>query len=201
MMTTLRVFIAIDLPDDARAKLADVQSRLKEMTPPNTVRWTAPQNIHLTLHFLGDVAVADLHKIIAALELAGAACVPFSLALEGVGCFPHTRRPRIVWVGISGQMEILAQMHQDLGAMLQKNIGFRPESRPYSPHLTIGRVKKGIPPRRLTQLGQAIESQQRLGGQLIALEVKEIKLIKSELKPDGPVYTPLALGLLRGVRK
>jgi 2'-5' RNA ligase len=196
-MTTIRSFIAIELSDEARTKLAQLQSQLKAIVPPNTVRWAAPQNIHLTLHFLGDVAVGDVEKVVNALETAASTCPPFSLRLEGLGCFPNTRRPRIVWTGVAGETGTLVGLHRDLGEKLKQNIGFKPEARPYSPHLTIGRVKKGLPRRRLTQLGQALAGEQVNVGQLVTLPVKAITLIKSELKPTGPVYTSLAQGRLK----
>ncbi|MBN1217740.1 MAG: RNA 2',3'-cyclic phosphodiesterase [Anaerolineae bacterium] len=196
-MTSIRSFIAIELSDEVRDQLAKLQGRLKSVVLPNAVRWTAPQKIHLTLHFLGDVAMADLEQIAAALEAATSTCPPFSVTLAGLGCFPNTHRPRIVWTGVTGELETLVKLHQDLGEQLKQGIGFIPESRPYSPHLTIGRIKKDLPRQRLAQLGQALELEQSRVGQLARLEVRQVSLIKSELKPDGPVYTPLAQGILR----
>jgi 2'-5' RNA ligase len=196
-MTTIRSFIAIELSDEARAGLTDLQNQLKAIVPPNTVRWTAPQNIHLTLHFLGNVAVDDVSQVTNVLPVVTSSVSSFSLMLQGLGCFPNTRRPRIVWVGISGETETLIRLYHNLGEKLNQSIGFEPEKRPYSPHLTIGRVKKGIPPRRLSQLGQVLEQEQANVGQLAALHVAEISLIRSELTPTGPIYTPLARGLLK----
>ncbi len=195
-MATVRCFTAIELSDQARTKLVDLQNRLKSVAPPHTVRWTAPQNVHLTLHFLGDVAVENLETAARAVGAAASACPPFSLNLSGLGCFPHTRRPRIVWVGVSGETERLVELHKILGQQLQQRLDFQPETRPYSPHLTIGRVKKGLPPRRLKQLGQMLEQEIPQVAQLAPLPVAELHLIRSELKPDGPVYTSLARGNL-----
>ena len=197
-MATIRSFIAIELPAAAHQVLAGLQSRLKDVTPPNTVRWTAPQNIHLTLHFLGNVAVADVEQISDIIEAAASAYPPFLLMLAGLGCFPHTRRPSIVWVGVSEETGTLNKLYRDLGDRLKRDIGFAPETRPYSPHLTIGRVKKGLAGSRLRQLGQVLEPEQAQVGQLLTVDVKEISLIKSDLKPDGPAYTPLSRGRLTG---
>jgi len=196
-VTTIRSFIAIELSDEARAKITELQSRLKGVSPPNTVRWTVPQNIHLTLHFLGDVPVDDLQDTARAVGAAAACCPTFSLNLSSVGCFPNIRRPRIVWVGISGETDALAKLHQTMGEQLHQRIGFQSESRPYSPHLTIGRVKKGIPQRRLSQLGQVLEQETPQVGHLVEVPVTEIQLIQSDLKPDGPIYTPIARGKLK----
>lgn len=194
-MTTIRSFIAIELSDEARAALADLQNRLKRATLAQAVRWTAPESIHLTLHFLGDIAPDTVSQISSLLEQTAAACPPFTLTLGGLGCFPNTRRPRIVWIGVSGQTDILTRLHGELGQKL-KTLGFTLDTRPYSPHLTLGRVKDTIPQRQLAQLGQALEQVQPTVGQLAALPVSEINLMKSELKPAGAVYTRLALARL-----
>ena len=197
-MTTVRVFTAIELSDEAGAQLTRLQSRLKGIAPPHTVRWTAPQNIHLTLHFLGDVATSHLEDAARAIGAAAAECPPFQLNLSNLGCFPNARRPRIVWVGVAGEVEILAELYKNLGGQLQQRIGFTPETRPYAPHLTIGRVKKGIPQRRLDQLGQMLAQEMPTVGHLVELPVTDLHLIQSDLKPDGPVYTSLARVKLNG---
>jgi 2'-5' RNA ligase len=194
-MQTIRSFIAIELSDEARAALADLQNRLKAVAPAQVVRWAAPESVHLTLHFLGDVAADDVEKIIELIRLAASAYPPFDLTLGGLGCFPNTRRPRIIWAGVSGQTEILLNLQQNLGEKL-KAIGFTPEARPYVPHLTVGRVKDGLPQRQLTQLGQMLEREQSQVEQLAILSVTEISLMKSELKPAGAVYTRLAFAKL-----
>jgi 2'-5' RNA ligase len=194
-MTTIRSFIAIELSKEAQAALAALQQRLKDVVPPNTVRWTAVQNIHLTLHFLGDITPDDAAKVAEMLQHSGQSHRPFSLRLEGLSCFPNLRRPRIVWVGVGGDKSSLVDLHTDLGRRL-KVIDFTPESRPYSPHLTVGRIKKGVPPHQLRRLGQALEQEQAGAGHLAALQITEISLMRSDLKPSGPVYTPLAHGVL-----
>ena len=193
-MKTVRTFIAIELLDQARSALIEVQNRLKALVPPKSVRWTAPQNIHLTLHFLGDINAADVEKAAEVVKVAASNYQPFTLTLTGLGCFPNTRRPRIVWVGVGGETRLLAALYQELGERL-KVINFTPETRPYSAHLTIGRVNK-IPPRHLPQLGAVLEQEKQAIGELAQLAVTEIKLIKSDLQPAGPVYTPLARGIL-----
>lgn len=195
-MTTLRTFIAIELSDEAQAALLQLQSRLKQLVPPHSVRWTAPQNIHLTLHFLGDVSTESVEQIGTVLQQVTAIYRHFSLKLAQLGCFPNTRRPRIIWVGVTGDMKLLESLHRDLGVGLKLAIDFSPETRPYAPHLTIGRVKKGIPSRHLRQLSEILEREQSKVGRLVDLQVTEIHLIKSELKPTGAVYTSLNRGKL-----
>jgi 2'-5' RNA ligase len=195
-MTTIRTFIAVELSDEARTALADLQKRLKDAVPPKTVRWTRPQNIHLTLHFLGDVAKSDITQVADALQQSTATYPPFLLRLSGLGCFPNMRRPRIVWAGVTGDTASLVKLHRDLGQRLQV-IDFKPDTRPYSPHLTIGRVKRGLPGPELVELGDRLEQVKSEVAELAPLPVRQIGLIKSDLKPTGAVYTPLAHGILK----
>jgi len=196
-MTTIRTFIAIELSSEAHHALADLQNRLKTVVPPKAVRWTAPQNIHLTLHFLGDITVDDAEKASQAIDVTTLAYNPFLLTLEKLGCFPNIRRPRIVWVGVLGDITVLTSLHHDLGDRLKTAINFAPEARPYSPHLTIGRVSKGIPSRHLAQLSQVLQQEQPKVGSLAEMRVTTISLMKSELKPAGAVYTQISRGGLR----
>jgi 2'-5' RNA ligase len=193
----MRLFIAIELTDQARAKITELQSRLKSLSPPYAVRWTVPQNIHLTLHFLGNVAADDLEEVAGAVGAAAATCSSFLLNLSNLGCFPNTRRPRIVWIGVSGDTKMLTTLHLALAEQLRQRIGFQPEARPYAPHLTIGRVKEGIAQRKLEQLGQVLTQEIPQVGQLVNLPAHEIILMQSDLKSTGPVYTPLARGKLK----
>jgi 2'-5' RNA ligase len=188
----IRTFIAIELPPPVTTALMQVQSRLKTISPPHAVRWTAPQNIHLTLHFLGDIPDSDVTTVSNALDAVAADCHPFELSLGGLGCFPNYRRPRVLWVGALQQSDPLTALHQKLGAALQAAIGFAPETRPFSPHLTLGRVKSGIPGRHLRQLSEAISAQQKTVGQLARLPVTQISFIKSELRPTGAIYAHLS---------
>jgi len=188
---TIRSFIAIQLTDDARGALAQLQGELKNILPPNTVRWTAPKNIHLTLHFLGDIETNQLEPISRTVQEVSLNHTPLSLDLANLGCFPNTRRPRVVWVGLSGEIDALAYIQQQLGKALKASIGFQPESRKYSPHLTIGRVKKGVTQQGLRELGRSLENEIPRVGRLSSLPVDFIHFIRSDLKPDGPVYTSL----------
>lgn len=195
-MTTIRSFIAIELPTVAQAALTDLQQQLKTKTPAHSVRWVAPPNIHLTLHFLGDISPQAVEKTKTALITCTANHSPFSLTLSGLGCFPDTRRPRVVWVGVGGAITALVNLHHTLEQTLAQSINYQPEARPYVPHLTLGRVSKNIPPRNLPQIGQVFEQEQTNVGELATLEVTTIHLIKSELISTGPIYTTLAQGSL-----
>lgn len=191
MTETIRAFIAIELSAEARAAVAKLQNRLKTLVPAQTVRWTAPENIHLTLHFLGNIEAGQVDSVKPLLHQSGSACPAFSLSLSGLGCFPNTRRPRIVWTGVQGQTQLLGKLHRDLGERL-KVIGYTPEARPYAPHLTIGRVRDGLAAQQLTRLGQILAREGEKVAELAELRVVEIALMRSDLKLGGPVYTPLA---------
>lgn len=191
MTETIRSFIAIELSDEARTALAKLQNRLKTIVPTQTVRWTAPENIHLTLHFLGNIEASQVDPVKQLLHLSGAASPSFTLSLSGLGCFPNTRRPRIVWTGVLGQTEALVKLYHDLRERLLV-IDYSPEARPYSPHLTIGRVRDGLTAQQLTQLGQALERERDKVDELAELQVVEIALMQSDLRPTGPVYRQLA---------
>ena len=189
---TIRSFIAIELTDEARRGLAHLQGQLKDILPPDTVRWTPARNIHLTLHFLGDVSADHLDAVKDAIQESAAGTSSFSLSLSDLGCFPNTRRPRILWAGISGDTDLLAHIQGRLGIHLKQAIGFQPESRTYSPHLTIGRVKRGVTKRQMRDLAVSLEKEIPRVGHLATLPVEHIHFIRSDLKPDGPIYTTLA---------
>ena len=199
-MKPIRSFVSIDLSPEAQAALTKLQNELKRQGPPHSIRWTAPKNIHLTLHFLGDIAPDKVDRAAEALRASVSTQPVFSLELGRLGCFPNIRRPRIIWVGVGGDTTSLATLHGRLGRKLSQSIDFSPETRPYAPHLTIGRVKKGIPSRRLNQLGQILEREQSKVGLLAPLPVTEISLIQSDLTPTGPIYTQLAQSNLQEKR-
>ncbi len=195
---TIRSFLAIELPDEAKDALARLQSHIQESLPPRTVRWTPPRNIHLTLHFLGDVPVDRIEVVAGVLRNAAAAVPSFSIRMATLGCFPNPRRPRILWAGISGETDQLLRLHKDLGSGLREGIGFDPESRPYKPHLTIGRVSKALASRQQQDLGTRLQQEIPKVGILADITVEQVHLIRSDLKPTGAVYTRLADGPLKG---
>jgi 2'-5' RNA ligase len=196
-MTNIRAFIAIDLSAQARTQLAQLQDDLKAVVPRHTVRWTAPDNIHLTLHFLGNLSPQEIKNVSAVIDEAASNQPGFSLTLARLGCFPNSSRPRILWVGILGDTNALTTLQGDLGERLRGAIDFTPDSRSYSPHLTIGRVRNGVPSRRVKQLSQIIQTEQPQVGHLTTLDVTEISLMESNLKPSGVVYTQLKRSQLR----
>ena len=180
----VRSFVAILLSEELRLAVADEVNRLCPLS--RSVRWVPHQNLHLTLKFLGDLAPEELDQASAGLGDAAAGVAPFTLVLHGLGAFPGLERPRVIWVGVAeGAKETQALQSRVEAALAQR--GFVREGRPYSPHLTIGRVGN---PRGLESLRTAIvrDAHQRFG----TLHVSAVSLMRSDLSPGGARYTELA---------
>lgn len=184
-MEQVRAFIAIELPDEVRAELGRLQARLKSGGSAG-VKWVDPHSIHLTLQFLGSVDVDMLPEISRAIEEACRGVSSFRLKVKGVGAFPNLRLVQVVWVGVSGEFDRLSHLQKRLESNLAR-LGFAPESRPFTPHLTLARVRQ--------QAG--LDERQRLG-QMIAgtgfevagdIKVETISLMRSELTGAGPIYS------------
>ena len=182
---SIRAFIALALEPALAAEIKKVQQHLNP--PGGAVRWISPEQLHLTLQFLGNVATDRLDELTATLRRACARTAPLQLALEGLGCFPNTRDPRVVWIGIQGDLGPLRKLQEQI-AQETKDFGDHGDQRAFQPHLTIGRVKASGFEGRKT--GQAIEhvTVPRLGD----WTVHTVLLVQSELTPDGARYTTLA---------
>ncbi len=184
-MESIRAFIAIELTEEVKHTLTRLQERLKSgcRTP---VRWTDTNSTHLTLKFLGDVDSGITGRITAAMAEAVRGIHPFHVLIDSPGVFPDTRRVRVVWVGLTGEIEKLSQLQKNIEAALTP-LGFTAEARAFTPHLTLGRVRDQARPEERQNLGQLVSgiSVETVGG----LEVKDIHLISSQLRPEGPIYT------------
>jgi RNA 2',3'-cyclic 3'-phosphodiesterase len=190
---TFRAFIAIDLPESVKSFLSEAQEALKSYG--FGVKWVRPQNIHLTLKFLGDTATADTDKIAEAMTLAARNCPIVSLTAKGVGVFPNARRPRVIWAGLNGQVEALVNLQQMLNAHLA-DLGFATDTRGFKSHLTLGRVKGKIASDRMIA---AIDKLKEFESELF--ETHEVVLFKSELRPSGAVYTKVQRVAFQGQSK
>jgi 2'-5' RNA ligase len=185
----LRVFVAVEIPGPVRSALGSVQDELRQGRV--RARWVRPDNIHLTLKFLGAIPVGHVASIAGAMQATAAAHPRFGLSVAGIGVFPGLRRPRVLWAGIAGRAAPLANLHQDLDRRLAA-LGFPREGRPFRGHLTIARF--GVTP--AAGLSAAVLAGYR-DAPFGDLEVRETVLFQSELKPDGPVYTALARAALK----
>ena len=179
----IRCFLAVDLPDSLRPQLALVQGELKKSHAD--VRWVAVGNIHLTLKFFGNVPEDDLMALAQAAREAAAQEEPFQLQVTIAGAFPNMKSPRVIWLGLGGDVIPLAQMYQQLEQAFAA-LGHLPEGRAFAPHLTLGRVKS---PANRHRLAMALEKLPPLNWR--PFQVNEIILFKSTLTPQGSIYTPL----------
>ncbi len=195
-MDELRLFVAIPLSKPLLKRLAEVQHRLQGKVPHQSVRWVRSEGIHLTLKFLGDTPTDKVPTIRDALTVVGRNAPPCELTVEGLGCFPNPRRPRVLWVDVSeptGRLEALQAAVEE--AMV--SLGYGAERRSFTPHLTLGRVRRRTSRQDEEQIGQAVVS--TTVGQLAAFMADRFELIRSELKPSGAEYATLdAFPLLGG---
>jgi 2'-5' RNA ligase len=148
----------------------------------------APQNVHLTLKFLGDVSPANLERLSGALKAEATSHDMFSITVSGLGAFPTQRRPRVIWIGLDAPPRLAALQRGVDAAAVQ--LGYPKEERPFSPHLTIGRVSQTISASDLQHIHSALESTKV--GILGAVRVQAIHIFKSDLRPGGSVYTLLS---------
>ena len=193
-MGMIRTFIAIGLPDNVHHALADVQQRLRNEPGGSAGRWVRPENIHLTLKFLGDVEEASVPAISARMRRACAGVAPFEVTIEGTGCFPNTRRPRVVWAGIGKPHEMLSNL-QDRVEKQMEALGMQREGRPYSPHLTLGYARKNARRHEIEALGRLVADDQP--DRIATVLVEGITLFRSELTHQGAIYTALVRIALR----
>lgn len=183
-LSTMRAFIALELPTPVRDYLQELGRELAQHTPPHAVRWVGPDGIHLTLAFLGDeVTAAQIPLLAEAMDKVAATAVPFHLQLGKLGCFPKPIAPRVIWVGIQGTLAPLQQLKTGIDRALAP-LGFQAERRTFSPHLTLGRVKEFEAMRKaFLPYGQQVRE--------IVMEVTALHLFHSTLTPAGAEYTLL----------
>lgn len=184
-MEQIRSFIAAELPDELGSWLSQLQARLKADKSPG-VKWVDPYGIHLTLKFLGDVAIDKTDAITRAMETASQGISPFNLTIKDLGVFPNLRRVQVVWVGISGEVTKLSQLQQNIEANLAK-LGFAPESRAFKPHLTLARLRNQASPDERQKFGQFISDIKF--EEAYHFEVNVISLMKSQLTREGAIYS------------
>ncbi len=186
----LRAFLAIDLPTAAKERLA---AQVRNLSPGTCgIKWVDTRQIHLTVKFLGSISTELVDKITESTKQVTLRIRPFTLILKGVGGFPHIRRPRIIWAGLSHDLETLRKLVEELEIACEQ-IGIAREDRSFHPHLTLGRNKTNQPNAVLFQrLSGWVEEESE------PFRVEEIILYKSDLKPFGPVYSKISSFQLKG---
>lgn len=187
-MRTVRTFIAIELDAALKQDLRRVQRQLDGQLAPRSVRWVREQGIHLTLKFLGDTPLDQVDEIAAAVAGATVDVDPIDVVVGGLGCFPNTRRPRVIWVGLKDPSGELLRL-QDAVEVHVSPLGYPRETRPFRPHLTLGRVHRQASKPSVREVGQLVETTDP--GILRTMTVDSLSFIRSDLKPSGAVYTTL----------
>ncbi len=190
-METIRTFVAADLPNSHRDPVARCIEKLRRTGAD--VKWAEPENLHLTLRFLGEIDAARVARADAALRAVAAASSAFEARLSGLGCFPNARAPRVIWLGFDAGREALTGLAGAVERELAQ-AGFPAADKPFAPHLTLGRVRG---PRGLDALKALLEGPP---GTFAAepFRVGHVTLYRSTLTPAGPVYAVLGRYSLGG---
>jgi 2'-5' RNA ligase len=186
-MSLLRAFIAIEIPSEIHQAIEKKTAGIWAALNSSLVRWVPSSNIHLTLKFLGDVSPANVELLSQMLNVEVSQHQAFEMTFEGLGAFPNPKRPRVIWIGIHAPAALEALQHGIEAAAA--TLGYPAEKRPFSPHLTIGRVQQNVSSTGMQKIRIALEQTQV--GSLGITQVTAVHLFKSDLKPTGAVYTRL----------
>ena len=179
----IRAFVALEVSEESREALMRVQDRLRAAS--REVKWVAPQNLHLTLIFLGGVPHALIDPISEALEAACRPHAPFPLTIHGVGAFPNARKPKTVWAGLAGDLAPLRALVESVDRAMAEH-GYAPD-KAFKPHITLGRSRSDSGDRMLADVLPALKDEP-----VSSFRAEEVTLFRSDLRSQGPIYTPLA---------
>ena len=186
-MSLVRVFIAIELSEPVCDAIQKQTARLRQTLGNDLIRWVPTQNMHLTLKFLGDTTTSHLEFLKQMLAREANSHPQFNLQLGGLGAFPSSKRPRLLWIGINAPADLVSlQKSIESGT---SRLGYEQEERAFSPHLSIGRVRQNIGPPEQQKIRTALDTIQ-LGNIGIA-RVDSVHLYRSDLQPSGSIYTKL----------
>jgi RNA 2',3'-cyclic 3'-phosphodiesterase len=190
MSKRIRTFIAIDVSPAVRKQLVALQDELRAVS--EDVKWVEPENLHLTLKFLGDVDETDLYAVCKMVARAVADLSAFAMDMCGVGAFPSAGRPRVIWAGVGQGAQELTHIHGSLDKVFGAE-GYPREDRLFTPHLTLGRVRQQ---QRTPRLAGALHDLSKWEGGITP--VHEILVLSSQLSPNGPTHTIMGRGRLEG---
>lgn len=185
----MRAFFAVNLTSEVRGRIGEVEESLRSTLREEPIGWVRPEILHLTLRFLGETAPDHLEAVRHAAENAARSWSSFRLVLRGLGCFPDERRPRVIWVGASDPTGALTRIASDLESIARSS-GFQPETRRFQPHLTLGRVRDRLTPDGLRALAAALQAHGQSDFGVSSIDA--VHLMRSQLRPSGPEYTPIA---------
>lgn len=187
----IRSFLAFEIPLELRDTVSFIYDGLKASNLD--VRWVKEENIHVTVVFMGNVKEEDIDPVSKVLERTCSKYGPFVIRVKGVGVFSSLRNPRVLWIGIEGDIERMRHFRNRLQKEL-RHFGIKEETKKFSPHLTVGRFKKGF--NQSNRLRELIERYRDVTSPKAT--VKELVLFKSELRPEGAIYTKLNSWPLQG---
>lgn len=194
MAELIRSFIAIELPAAVKQELTVLEDILKKRCP-QIVRWVDPQNIHVTLKFLGDVDSDRVDEINMAIDEATQGMSPFHLELKNLGVFPNLNRVNIIWVDVTGDLNRLTYLQKQIESNMEQ-LGFAREDRDFTPHLTLGRVRDYASTDDHKKIGQVLSQTSFASAQIIT--VNSVNLVKSQLTNTGAIYTRLYASMFKG---
>jgi len=183
----IRSFIAIELPEEVKKGLRRLQAELK-LPQHSFVKWVATDSIHLTLKFLGNIPPQKVADITSVMEQTSQGISPFQLEVTEVGAFPNMRQPRVLWVGIKGEVDKLVAWQQRIDSGLAP-LGFARETRAFTPHLTLARLREGVSPGDRRDFGEMVTKTPAEVS--YKFNVSSLSLMKSQLLPGGAVYSRL----------
>jgi 2'-5' RNA ligase len=186
-MSLLRAFVAVEIPPALQEAIHLQTAGLRQSLGSGMIRWVAAGNLHLTLKFLGDISPSNLDLLTQMLAAEAAQVRCFEMRIGGLGSFPNSKRPRVIWIGLDAPAPLEA-MQRGLEAAAAR-LGYAAEERPSAPHLTIGRVKQNLSISNLQMIRTALEESKI--GEIGRIHVQAIHLFKSELNPAGSIYSKL----------
>jgi len=193
-MTVQRTFIALEFPTDLQNAIEKETAQLRKVITSASVRWVPVHNIHLTLKFLGDSSPATIELLKQMLSQEALTHPSFEMTIRDLGVFPNSRRPRVIWIGLVTPPTLGSlQRAVDAGAA---RLGYEPETRPFSPHLTIARVRENLTAAGLQTIRNALDGFKV--GSIGSTRIESVQLFRSDLQPDGSVYTKLFTAHLTG---
>ena len=189
-MDAVRAFIAIEMPEAVRLRLGEITRQVQARAGEDArraVRWVPASNMHLTLRFLGEVSTANVQSLARMLQTEAEKHSGFEITIGELGAFPNMRRPRVIWVGSEAPGELSAL--QKAIEVETRKLGYPAEERPFSPHLTLGRISQTARPDEITQVARALGEVKI--GEVSRVRVDRVHLFRSDLRPSGAVYTSL----------
>ncbi len=185
--TSYRLFVAITVPEEVRAKILKAQDRLRKLLPEQAARWARPEQFHLTLRFLGQVEAGRIEPLEAALRGACAGFGPLRLIASRIGFFPRPRSPRVVWVGVADEQQVLPAVWSAVQSATNAFTTEAPEDK-FVGHITLARIKSIRPREAQAMAAQAEELAEAAFGQWTATG---LEIIRSQLSPTGARYSTL----------